>query len=451
MPDDAGRLAFISRLQAIAPDSPLSQSMLRSATAQQQDVGAAPVIPGMNMPPADPIQLQAAQRQQDLANAIQPPTGPTPSLALQAHPGMVKQYLMNFFHGFGDSILAQLGMPNPYQRQRNAIADANVQATTAHTQAETDLMKTMVAVPNPNGGGSMLLPLPVAQKLFPALINANTKRDTTQMTLDSRESEGQANRDSRESENQLTRDSRESMTAARLQNTLQAVALRGDYSLRRAAISASAGAGGTVEDYLPAVKAGLPINLVPPRLRGQVLGAAGAAGLNPAFQKLAPTAQRMLDSISELSPVLEEAQRALAPVKNNNSFGDRMQGLYEGGKYAAGFATDDPVYSQINKIGNMVKVLGATPYTTVGRGKYLFDEIQKHLPRPGVDTPQLMNEKVEILHDLLGQMQEHVLQGNRNSLSDGGGPASSQVPAQRTIPTPVKPKGDGIRFVPDKQ
>ena len=66
-------------------------------------------------------------------------------------------------------------------------------------------------------------------------------------------------------------------------------------------------------------------------------------------------------------------------------------------------APTDPLLQAIVPIAAFVDVQGASPWTRIGRGKFIFEFIQNHLPDPTADTPFNMWIKVVQIKDLLNK------------------------------------------------
>jgi hypothetical protein len=352
---------------------------------------------------------------------LQPPNAPNTG-------GWLKQALQRFAYHGSQAALKHVNLPTDDELQMHQAQVQDIQAQIEQRKAQTAQLGQMVTLPN-----GVTLPYGIAKTAYPAYFRGEAQQGVANTNAGAKITVAGMNNDTKKDINQATLDSQETRTADTLANRLKVAALQGNYSLRRAAISASAGGGSSAADYLPAVNAGMPINQVPSKIRGEVLRLAQASGGKVSFQKMSVGGQKMVDSIAELQPVLADARDALESHKTENDLGAYAKGLTEGAKYKLGIATDDPLYQKINKVGNLVKVLGATPYTTVGRGKYLFDEIQKHLPRPGLDTPQLMYEKINTLDGLLQQMDKAVQEQQFKGVTGMGGDSNTPPPGANVI------------------
>ncbi len=76
-------------------------------------------------------------------------------------------------------------------------------------------------------------------------------------------------------------------------------------------------------------------------------------------------------------------------------------------EYSKGIAPKDKKLGELIKLAASIKIMGAAPWMSLGRGKYLYSEIVQHLPEP-TDTPAQLYEK--------GQFYRHVLEDAKASL-----------------------------------
>lgn len=68
-------------------------------------------------------------------------------------------------------------------------------------------------------------------------------------------------------------------------------------------------------------------------------------------------------------------------------------------EYSKGhFAPSDPVRLKLIQDAAFLSLKGAAPFVTLGRGKYLLEQAQKHLPLPN-DSPKLIYDKIQWLKD----------------------------------------------------
>jgi hypothetical protein len=86
----------------------------------------------------------------------------------------------------------------------------------------------------------------------------------------------------------------------------------------------------------------------------------------------------------------------------------------------------EQVSQMLFQSGGTVDVLGAAPWARIGRGRYLFDTIQVHLPKPS-DTPAKMYENAKWLRD-------HVIMDSMDALSGMVGPGGVVVGDEGAAP-----------------
>lgn len=121
---------------------------------------------------------------------------------------------------------------------------------------------------------------------------------------------------------------------------------------------------------------------------GKVLG---GAKLNSADRGVLEADQQIQDSIKTVLPVLEG-------MKDKNSLIDRGKMELAWQQYQHGISPSDPQLGEVIRNIALLQTQGAAPWTRIGRNKYTFEVIQKHLPQP-TDTPKLMYDKVRWLSD----------------------------------------------------
>lgn len=141
--------------------------------------------------------------------------------------------------------------------------------------------------------------------------------------------------------------------------------------------------------------------------------------------KLSPTEQRKLDAMNDVEPMLDRLIGTLESAeltKDNNPIGPRKAWLeYKWLKVLP----SDPIRSPLIKDSAALQIMGATPWITIGRGKYLFDTISQHLPNPE-DTPALLYDKVKWLkEELIAPQRERIERQAKGSMGDLGGDLES--------------------------
>lgn len=157
---------------------------------------------------------------------------------------------------------------------------------------------------------------------------------------------------------------------------------------------------------------------------------------------MTPQERQLYDSIKQVEPSVQKTIDFLEntkdsdgkPLMSENSyvFGDRsalMQHLRFRG-YKFGEKQED-ISQQLIKNAALIQVLGARPWMTMGRGKFIYETIAQHLPSP-TDTPSLMHDKLtwlrdNVLEDAKGSLSGYVAPGGA---SGGEGSESNPIVIQ---------------------
>jgi hypothetical protein len=120
-------------------------------------------------------------------------------------------------------------------------------------------------------------------------------------------------------------------------------------------------------------------------------------------QYMTPQERQMYDSIKIAEPMVDRLTKFIEDnhLQDQNSyiFGDhsalaqhmRFYGYQKG-------VEPEKVTSTLIKDAAALKVMGARPWMSMGRGKYLYEDIVQHLPQP-TDTPGQLYSKVSWLRD----------------------------------------------------
>lgn len=127
--------------------------------------------------------------------------------------------------------------------------------------------------------------------------------------------------------------------------------------------------------------------------------------------------------VDNLIKALEESG-----VTEKGGLMDAAKSAVEFGRYKLG-AKPEQSRADLIKNAAAVKILGAAPWVTIGRGKYLYEEIQQHLPSPS-DSPGLMYDKVKWLRDnLIAPIEKEI-----NESTMRGGQAIDPNPLKIKLP-----------------
>lgn len=104
-------------------------------------------------------------------------------------------------------------------------------------------------------------------------------------------------------------------------------------------------------------------------------------------------------------------------------------------EYSAGIPPHDKKLGELIKMAASIKIMGAAPWMSLGRGKYLYSEIVQHLPEP-TDTPAQLYEKVVFYRNVLEDAKQSLppaLQG-KMAAPPGGATIFSEGSKHWTIP-----------------
>lgn len=130
-----------------------------------------------------------------------------------------------------------------------------------------------------------------------------------------------------------------------------------------------------------------------------------------------PTQQEQLvaDTIKQVSPMVDRLTKYIenTGLTDDNSFifsnhSVLMQNL-RFKAYQHGYKPED-VSSVLFKDGAALQVMGARPWMTMGRGKYMYETVKQHLPAP-TDTPAQLYDKITWLRDNILADAQQSLEG----------------------------------------
>jgi hypothetical protein len=152
--------------------------------------------------------------------------------------------------------------------------------------------------------------------------------------------------------------------------------------------------------------------------------------------KLNNQEQLVKDSIKQVTPMVDRMVKFLEEnnltQENSWVFGNHsamMQHLRNWG-YQRG-KKPEPVTAELIKDSAAIQVMGARPWMTMGRSKYMYETVKQHLPNQ-TDTPGL-------LYDKLVWLRDNVLEDAKSSLPDANEQQASPSPPGQ--PPPQAPKG----------
>jgi hypothetical protein len=150
-------------------------------------------------------------------------------------------------------------------------------------------------------------------------------------------------------------------------------------------------------------------------------------------QKPTAVERKLNDDIKKVEPMVDKLESFL----EDNKLTDAGQGgmfspsaWYERSKvakaweeYSHGLAPKDKQLGQLIKYAAAIKIMGAAPWMTIGRGRYIYSEVVQHLPEP-TDTPAQLYEKVQFFRTVLEDAR-----GSLPSSLTGGGGGDAGAPA----------------------
>ena len=132
-------------------------------------------------------------------------------------------------------------------------------------------------------------------------------------------------------------------------------------------------------------------------------------GMEPGQKPTQPEI-KLRDDLKKVEPMVDRLEKFLTDNKLEKAGEGGMfspGAWWEKGKvqkawqeYNAGLPPKDKQLGELVKMAAAIKIMGAAPWMSIGRGKYLFSEVVKHLPNE-TDTPAQLYEKVKFYRDVL--------------------------------------------------
>lgn len=151
-------------------------------------------------------------------------------------------------------------------------------------------------------------------------------------------------------------------------------------------------AGGATPSAPPRRGKGTTAKAGTPSPSGVPRGAISAGRkLNTQERQSLATAQQMRGGVARMVSTIESAG-----LQNDNSPITPFINWIEYSK--THFEPDDPVRAQLIKDAALIGLQGVAPFIRIGRGKYIYEKAQQHLPQPN-DSPKLLYDKVKWLRD----------------------------------------------------
>jgi hypothetical protein len=163
--------------------------------------------------------------------------------------------------------------------------------------------------------------------------------------------------------------------------------------------------------------------------------------LQERYKYMTPQERQTFDAIKTAEPMVNRLTKFIEDnnLQNENSlaFGNHsalMQHLRFYG-YKKG-VEPEKVSSQLIKDAAALQVMGARPWMTMGRGKYMFETISQHLPSP-TDTPQQLYSKTTWLRDNVLSDAKQALESYVQPGGGGGGAPQQSAPDHNSDPLGV--------------
>jgi hypothetical protein len=165
-----------------------------------------------------------------------------------------------------------------------------------------------------------------------------------------------------------------------------------------------------------------------------------ANGMEPGV-KPTPTEIKLRDDLKKVEPMVDRLEKFLTEndlTKQGEGGIFSISAWEEKGKvqkaweeYSHGLPPKDKQLGELVKMAAAIKIMGAAPWMSIGRGRYLFSEVVKHLPNE-TDTPAQLYEKVQFYRGILEDAKNSLppsLQGGASAKGKGGG--NSLTPLDR--------------------
>lgn len=131
--------------------------------------------------------------------------------------------------------------------------------------------------------------------------------------------------------------------------------------------------------------------------------------------KLSPKEQSLKDVIQQIEPKVSQLEKIIEDNKLTSAggLGAALGQKYQFTKYKAGLKPDQ-VNADVIKAAAALQVMGAAPWMQLGRGKYMFETISKHLPNP-TDSPALLYDKAKFLKGIVDEAKDSLPDSSSNS------------------------------------
>jgi hypothetical protein len=147
-------------------------------------------------------------------------------------------------------------------------------------------------------------------------------------------------------------------------------------------------------------------------------------------QKPTAVERKLNDDIKKVEPMVDKLESFLQDNKlteegkgglfSPSAWRERSKVQKAWEEYSHGLPPKDKQLGQLIKYAAAIKIMGAAPWMSIGRGRYIYSEVVQHLPEP-TDTPAQLYEKVQFFRTILDDARGSL----PSSLTGGGGGETS--------------------------
>jgi hypothetical protein len=147
-------------------------------------------------------------------------------------------------------------------------------------------------------------------------------------------------------------------------------------------------------------------------------------------QKPTAVERKLNDDLKKVEPMVDKLESFLQDDKlteegkggmfSPSAWMERSKVQKAWEEYSHGLPPKDKQLGQLIKYAAAIKIMGAAPWMSIGRGRYIYSEVVQHLPEP-TDTPAQLYEKVQFFRTILDDARGSL----PSSLTGGGGGETS--------------------------
>ena len=162
-------------------------------------------------------------------------------------------------------------------------------------------------------------------------------------------------------------------------------------------------------------------------------------GMKPGV-KLTAQEQRIFDLTKQIEPKIDQLKSLIEKNNLQDAGGplDKFESWREWTVYSMGMKPEQ-LRSDLIKASAALRVMGAAPWMSIGRGKYLYEEVSKHLPNPS-DSPGLLYDKAQFLKGIIDEARDSLPE---NAVGVGGERIPGAAPSGGATNAP--PPGAKVR------